>query len=244
MPASAATASTSRTARRLKSTSTAVSVRPSTSSRLRSRRLVLLVSGRPVLLRRRRRCLPADRHAVCPPLPNAQRCQEGCELPRILRQGDLHLQRQLQYRRRRLLHRGLAEHRRRRHLWQRHREVHRHRAAERLGWYLSGEFGHYWLGTTDAFYGSVNFPAGTPLPDYSTWNVGLGFTYKVFTLDLPLLRHRPDRGRVQRADRRPHRHRNAGNITADQSGRLSVEMVRRDVHRQAVGRPDLAAASK
>jgi hypothetical protein len=51
------------------------------------------------------------------------------------------------------------------------------------GWYLSGEFGKYWLGTTDPFYGSVNFTTGTPLPDYSTWNVGLGFTYKVFTLD-------------------------------------------------------------
>ncbi len=46
-----------------------------------------------------------------------------------------------------------------------------------FGWYLSGELGHYWLETTDAFY------AFTPLPDYTTWNVGLGLTYKVFTLD-------------------------------------------------------------
>jgi len=51
-------------------------------------------------------------------------------------------------------------------------------------WYVSGEFGHYWLGTTDVFYSSVNFPLGTPLPDYSTWNVGLGFTYKAVTIDL------------------------------------------------------------
>ena len=59
-----------------------------------------------------------------------------------------------------------------------------------LGWYVSGEFGHQWLGTSDAFYGTFNgiipgnFPNGIPYADYNTWNVGLGFTWKVFTLDL------------------------------------------------------------
>jgi len=51
-----------------------------------------------------------------------------------------------------------------------------------VGWYVSGELGHYWLGTTD-----VNnlFLAAVDLPDYTTWNVGLAFTFaKVFTLDL------------------------------------------------------------
>jgi hypothetical protein len=56
--------------------------------------------------------------------------------------------------------------------------------ANGWGWYLSGEFGHYWLGTTDSFYGSAAFPKGTPLPDYSTWNVGLGLTWKTITIDL------------------------------------------------------------
>lgn len=46
------------------------------------------------------------------------------------------------------------------------------------GMYLSGEVGHYWLGTTDGFY------FNTRLPDYTTWNVGLGLTYKVFTVDV------------------------------------------------------------
>jgi hypothetical protein len=50
--------------------------------------------------------------------------------------------------------------------------------ASGVGAYLSGEYGHQWLGTTDAFY------LNTALPDYNTWNVGVGFTYKVFTLDL------------------------------------------------------------
>jgi hypothetical protein len=63
-----------------------------------------------------------------------------------------------------------------------------------LGMYISGEFGHQWLGTSDAFYGvtpTVLFPAvpatyvrGIPYADYSTWNIGIGFTKSVFTLDL------------------------------------------------------------
>ena len=47
-----------------------------------------------------------------------------------------------------------------------------------VGSYISGEYGHQWLGTTDGFY------FNTKLPDYSTWNVGIGFTYQAFTLDL------------------------------------------------------------
>jgi hypothetical protein len=57
-----------------------------------------------------------------------------------------------------------------------------------VGMYISGEFGRQWLGTTDAFYGVVsplaNFAAGIPAPSYNTWNIGVGFTYKVFTLDV------------------------------------------------------------
>ena len=54
--------------------------------------------------------------------------------------------------------------------------------------YISGEFGRQWIGTSDRFYGVVsplaNFSAGVPEPSYDTWNIGIGFTYKVFTLDL------------------------------------------------------------
>jgi hypothetical protein len=60
------------------------------------------------------------------------------------------------------------------------------------GMYVSGELGRQWLGTSDAFYGVVNglVPActgcgrGIPYADYTTWNIGLGFTYKVFTFDV------------------------------------------------------------
>ena len=51
-----------------------------------------------------------------------------------------------------------------------------------IGAYLSGEVGRQLLGTTDVIPG-VFVPA-IDLPDYTTWNVGIGFTWKVFTLDL------------------------------------------------------------
>jgi Bacterial protein of unknown function (Gcw_chp) len=47
-----------------------------------------------------------------------------------------------------------------------------------VGFYLSGEAGYQYAGRTDGFYGNFN------LPDYATWNAGLGITYKVLTLDL------------------------------------------------------------
>jgi uncharacterized protein (TIGR02001 family) len=56
-----------------------------------------------------------------------------------------------------------------------------------VGFYASGEFGRQWLGTSDAFYGTgagTVFAAGIPYASYDTWNLGIGFTYKVFTLDL------------------------------------------------------------
>src|ERR1700756_1678639 len=59
-----------------------------------------------------------------------------------------------------------------------------------VGMFISGEFGRQWLGTSDAFYGTIAatpfggpFPNGIPERSYKTWNVGVGFTYKVFTLD-------------------------------------------------------------
>ncbi|MGA0533709.1 TorF family putative porin [Hansschlegelia sp. KR7-227] len=44
-----------------------------------------------------------------------------------------------------------------------------------LGFYLSGDFGHRWIGKTDA---------GFNFPDYYVWNAGVGAAYKAMTLDL------------------------------------------------------------
>jgi hypothetical protein len=49
---------------------------------------------------------------------------------------------------------------------------------DEVGWYVSGEIGHYWIGTSDPILGSIDYP------DYWTWNAGLAFTWKVATLDL------------------------------------------------------------
>jgi opacity protein-like surface antigen len=51
-----------------------------------------------------------------------------------------------------------------------------------IGWYISGELGHYWLSTTN--FVPVVFAPAINLPDYTTWNVGLALTWKVATLDL------------------------------------------------------------
>jgi hypothetical protein len=60
--------------------------------------------------------------------------------------------------------------------------------ASGVGMYISGEFGRQWLGTSDRFYGTQIvgqiYQNGIPEPSYNTWNIGVGFTYKVFTLDL------------------------------------------------------------
>ena len=53
-----------------------------------------------------------------------------------------------------------------------------------VGAYLSAEVGRQWFGTTDAFYRISAAPVGIAYPSYNTWNIGIAFTYKVFTVDL------------------------------------------------------------
>jgi hypothetical protein len=66
-------------------------------------------------------------------------------------------------------------------------------AAMPEGWglFLSGDVGRWFLGTTDQFFCTqVGFPGctppysnGIPYRSYTTWNVGIGITRSVFTLD-------------------------------------------------------------
>jgi len=53
------------------------------------------------------------------------------------------------------------------------------------GWgaYVSADVGHWFLGTSDNFYAVAGFPNGIPYKSYTTWDLGGGLTYKVFTLD-------------------------------------------------------------
>jgi uncharacterized protein (TIGR02001 family) len=53
-----------------------------------------------------------------------------------------------------------------------------------VGAFLSADVGHWYLGTTDAFYGIPASPGGIHYRSYTNWDVGLGLTWKQFTLDL------------------------------------------------------------
>jgi uncharacterized protein (TIGR02001 family) len=53
-----------------------------------------------------------------------------------------------------------------------------------IGWFMSADVGHWFLGTSDSFYGTATFPSGIPYKSYTNWDVGLAFTWKQFTLDL------------------------------------------------------------
>ena len=53
-----------------------------------------------------------------------------------------------------------------------------------IGWFISADVGHWFLGTSDSFYAVPAFPAGIPFKSYTTWDVGVAFTWKQFTLDL------------------------------------------------------------
>jgi hypothetical protein len=54
-----------------------------------------------------------------------------------------------------------------------------------VGAFISADLGHWFLGTSDAFYGFLpTFPGGIPYKSYTNWDVGLAFTWKQFTLDL------------------------------------------------------------
>ncbi len=64
--------------------------------------------------------------------------------------------------------------------------------ANGVQWYTSGEVGYWDLGTSDGFYGCspavggclTNNIGGIPYKSYATWNLGIGWTWKVFTVDL------------------------------------------------------------
>jgi hypothetical protein len=53
-----------------------------------------------------------------------------------------------------------------------------------IGWFISADVGHWFLGTTDSFYAIPTFPEGIPYKSYTNWDIGLAFTWKQFTLDL------------------------------------------------------------
>ena len=114
-----------------------------------------------------------------------------------------------------------------------------------LGFYASAEIGHWYLGQTDSFYCTQDatancaapFANGIPFQSYTTWNVGIGFTKSVFTLDLRYYDTNLSDGdcnaftgdQTARFDRERH---------ADQPGRLRLQLVQLVLHRVGQVRPD------
>ena len=80
------------------------------------------------------------------------------------------------------------------------------------------------------------FPAGIPEPSYNTWNVGVGFTYKVFTLDLRYSDTNLSKGACN-AFTSDYTTTNVSpaSVTAINPARLRLQLVRRGRHRQALG---------
>ncbi len=85
-----------------------------------------------------------------------------------------------------------------------------------------GGFGH-----SDSFYGVPAFPNGIDYADYNTWNVGVGFTYKVFTLDLRYSDADLFARQLQRLHQRQHRPLQQ-QLQPDQPDRCRLDLVRRD----------------
>ena len=109
-----------------------------------------------------------------------------------------------------------------------------------VGMYISGEFGRQWLGKSDIFYGIPGDPLfanGIQEPSYNTWNIGVGFTYKVFTLDFRYSDTNLSKGDCN-AFTSDHTTTIRGSFVPDQPGWLRLQLVRRDRYRQALGGPD------
>ena len=85
------------------------------------------------------------------------------------------------------------------------------------------------------------FPNGINYADYNTWNIGIGFTYKVFTLDFRYSDTNLSKGDCNAftSDFSARGNVNGTNLGTlrdpDQSVGRRFELVRRGRHRQALG---------
>jgi len=82
-----------------------------------------------------------------------------------------------------------------------------------VGFYASADGGYWWLGTSDAFYGTPTFPNGVKYTSYANLDVGIGFTWKVFTLDVRYYTTNLNKGDCN-AFTSDHTAMGGGNITA------------------------------
>ena len=108
---------------------------------------------------------------------------------------------------------------------------------EGWGLYLSGEAGHWFLGTSDTFYAVPAFPNGISYKSYTTWNVGIGITKSVFTLDFRYYDTDLNQGDCN-AFTSDQNARFTNSVTCDQPGWVRLELVRLVLRRRRQVRPD------
>ncbi len=91
--------------------------------------------------------------------------------------------------------------------------------ANGVAFYVAGEAGYQYLGTSDSFYSIAGAPgaAGINYKDYATWNAGFGVTYKVLTLDFRYFDTNLSKGDCN-AFTSDHTANQAGNVTAINPG--------------------------
>ena len=97
-----------------------------------------------------------------------------------------------------------------------------------IGMYASADVGYWALGTSDSFYCTVTngatcsgaFPGGVPYTSYWNWDAGLGFTWKIFTLDLRYYQSNLTKAQCNVFTSDQTATFNAGNVTAQNPGGL------------------------
>ena len=112
-----------------------------------------------------------------------------------------------------------------------------------IGWFVSGDVGHWFLGTSDSFYGLGTtyagglYALGDPLQELYQLGRGTGVHVEAIHARPALIRYRFEQGRLQclhqRPDGKPVRQ-----LYGNQPERRRHQLVRCDIHRQIVGRFD------
>ena len=181
------------------------------------------------------------------PADQRQLRQEERELLRSLRQGERHHQRPVRGRLQRVLFAELPQPRRLGQLRLDHRQVdraldhlrhqrRRHVHLRRIRPAVARHLGCLLRHDCCSRFGGP-FPGGIPEPSYNTWNIGIGFTYKVFTLDLRYSDTNLSKGDCNAftSDYTTTNFSHGSFMTAINPGGLRLQLVRRGRHRQALG---------
>ncbi len=108
-----------------------------------------------------------------------------------------------------------------------------------LGMYISGDLGYWALGSSDSFYGTGvpgnPFFSSVKYTSYATWDVGVGFTYKVLTLDLRYYDTNLTKAECNVFTSAQNATFSPGNVTYSKPGRFRHQLVQRGLRCETLG---------